>query len=265
MCRLAAYIGKPVPLGRIVVEPPHSLLHQCQGAVEAKINIQGDGFGLAWYDRERGPGLYRDTTPAWSDGNLPYLCAMIRSDLFLAHVRASTGSETSRQNCHPFVHEKWTFMHNGQLPDFDNVRRCLEQHLPDALYLLRRGTTDSELLFLLLIAYELQDDPAFAIRKLLDLLYDICDCGRGAHALRLTCVFSDRQRLYGFRHASDRFAPTLYLSQLTSGYCLASEPLDSATSTWRSVEPDHLVTLDGRDDVIGTTLPLVKAGLVASA
>jgi predicted glutamine amidotransferase len=36
--------------------------------------------------------LFRDTLPAWSDANLRSISEQIRSQLFFAHVRASTGT-----------------------------------------------------------------------------------------------------------------------------------------------------------------------------
>lgn len=45
MCRLFAYLGPDIPLGQIVVEPSHSLLEQSQSATEAKLAVNGDGFG----------------------------------------------------------------------------------------------------------------------------------------------------------------------------------------------------------------------------
>lgn len=244
MCRLAAYLGSPIPLGQIVVEPEHSLLEQSQHATEAKLAVNGDGFGFAWYDSEPEPGLYRDVLPAWSDGNLPSLCRMIRSRLFLAHVRASTAGETARVNCHPFTHENWSFMHNGQVPDIARIRRRLEALLPDELYDLRRGSTDSELIFLLLLTFGLMDDPASAIDRVLELLAQHSCYGTGKDAVRLTCVLCDGQTLYAFRHASDRRSPTLYLKEnVGGGWTLASEPLDGRQQDWTSIEPDVLVTL----------------------
>ena len=244
MCRLAAYLGDPIPLGRIIVEPEHSLLEQSQHATEAKLAVNGDGFGFAWYDSDHEPGLYRDVLPAWSDGNLPSLCRMIRSRLFLAHVRASTAGETSRVNCHPFTYENWSFMHNGQVPDIARIRRRLEALLPDAFYDLRRGSTDSELIFLLLLTFGLMEDPALAINRVLGLLAEHSCYGTGKDAVRLTCVLCDGETLYAFRHASDERAPTLYLKDNTGGgWTLASEPLDGDSDEWISVEPDVLVTL----------------------
>lgn len=244
MCRLAAYLGPAIPLGQIIVDPKHSLLEQSQNATEAKLAVNGDGFGFAWYDRDREPGLYRDVLPAWSDGNLPNLCRMIRSRLFLAHVRASTAGETSRQNCHPFAHENWSFMHNGQVPDIHRIRRRLEALLPDDLYDLRRGSTDSELIFLLLLTYGLRDDPQAAIATVIDLLAAHSIYGTGKNAVRLTCVLSDGETIYAFRHASDDKCATLYLCENPyGGWTLASEPLDGSADKWMSVEPDVLITL----------------------
>ena len=78
------------------------------------------------------PGLYRDILPAWSDPNLKSLCRQIKSGLFLAHVRASTGGATSRANCHPFVSGRWSFMHNGQIGGFEQHPPRLESSISDA-------------------------------------------------------------------------------------------------------------------------------------
>ena len=147
MCRLAAYMGPEIALENIVISPKHSLLEQSQNATEAKLAVNGDGVGLAWYGDQVEPGLYRDVLPAWSDGNLTSICRLVRSRLFLAHVRASTFGETSRANCHPFTHGSWSFMHNGQIAAIRSIFRRLEASLPDDIYQARRGNTDSELFF----------------------------------------------------------------------------------------------------------------------
>jgi glutamine amidotransferase len=257
MCRLAAYLGPAVPIAHVVVDPAHSLLEQSQHANEAKLAVQGDGFGFAWYAEGAGPGLYRDVLPAWSDGNLLSLCKMIRSPLFLAHVRASTTGETTRLNCHPFAHRSWSFMHNGQVPDIDCIRRTLESMLPDDLYLARRGTTDSELLFLLLLAHGLEDNVAEAVQAVVALLQEHSCYGHGCdEAVRLTCVMSDGDAIYAFRHSSDARAPSLYVAETAEGgWILASEPLDAETLVWTAIAPDSLLTLS-RDGVRRTPLEL---------
>ena len=94
------------------------------------------------------PGIYREVRPAWSDENLRSLCDQVRSGLFFAHVRASTGTATTRANCHPFAHGRYLFMHNGQIGGYARIKRRLEALIPDELYERRLGTTDSEAIFL---------------------------------------------------------------------------------------------------------------------
>jgi glutamine amidotransferase len=245
MCRLAAYLGPEIRLERIIVGPSHSLLQQSQFATEAKLAVNGDGFGIAWYGKDDTPGLYRDVLPAWSDGNLMSICRMVSSPLFLAHVRASTVGETSRTNCHPFTHGNWSFMHNGQIPEFGRIRRQLEATLPDDLYHARRGTTDSELLFLLALAAGLDDDPKGAIERAITVIHEAQ--GEVSKPNRITCVFSNGDALFGFRHSSDLQSPTLYASGLlrAEGRSIASEPLDGDPENWNSVEEGQFLTLNG--------------------
>ncbi len=242
MCRIAAYLGPETALEDIIIKPPHSLLEQSQHASEAKLAVNGDGFGIAWYGQSDTPGLYRDVLPAWSDGNLTSLCRLVRSQLFIAHIRASTMGETSRQNCHPFTYGRWSFCHNGQVPHFPRIRRRLEAALPDALYAQRRGTTDSEAVFLTLLAQGLQDDPAGAMARTLAQL----DPAGPEGPIRLTCVLSDGTALYGFRYASDGRCPTLYAARDWGGggAVLASEPLCGQAATWTPVEAGMLYRLD---------------------
>ncbi|MGB3408673.1 MAG: class II glutamine amidotransferase [Jannaschia sp.] len=254
---MLGYTGPSIALERIVTRPCHSLLQQAQHADEAKLAVHGDGFGMAWYTEEDAePGLYRDVLPAWSDGNLTSLCRVVRSHLFLAHVRSGTTGGTSRANCHPFTHGTWSFAHNGQLGNFATVRRRLEALLPDDLFARRMGSADSEVLFLLLIANGLEDDPRAAIEA---TLAQVADASRGGEQPdRITCVLSDGKRLLGFRHASDGREPTLYLTRGVldhGGRALASEPLDGVAANWIAVPPQTLVTLNGAAPVM-TSLPV---------
>ncbi|PJI93048.1 glutamine amidotransferase [Yoonia maricola] len=245
MCRIAAYTGPDIPLENIIVRPAHSLLEQSQHATEAKLAVNGDGFGISWYGAYETPGLYRDVLPAWADDNLINLCRMVRSHHFIAHIRASTVGETSRANCHPFTFGKWSFCHNGQIPHFKAIRRRMLAALPDYLFDAMQGTTDSEMIFLILLANGLEDDPAEAMRATLDQIGPMGEDG----PTKLTCVFSDGQSLYAFRHASSGQAPSLYASGIldNGGRSLASEPLCGVALRWTEVPTDTIciLTADG--------------------
>lgn len=256
MCRLAAYLGPDRPLSDVIVAPSHSLLVQSQEAAEAKLSVNGDGFGIAWYGQKSEPGLFKDVLPAWSDSNLLSLCEHISSRLFLAHVRASTEGETARANCHPFTYKNWSFMHNGQTGSFSKLRRSLEQTLPDDLYDLRKGSTDSELIFLLLIDAGLETDPSKACDRVIELMKRASQDADVMPFFRMTCLMSDGETLFGFRYASDGRCPTLYMSDgfLDGGLVVASERLGGIEEDWDEIVPNRLVQFKRRKNMTSTDL-----------
>ena len=246
MCRWAAYRGSPIYLEELVASPAHSLIEQSQCATKAKTATNGDGFGVAWYDARPEPGLYRDILPAWSDRNLRSLTHQISARLFLAHVRASTAGSTSRDNCHPFVHGRWSFMHNGQIGDYALLRRPLENQLADRLYLSRHGSTDSELLFLLAVEFGLADDAIGAMERAVSAVMDAARANGVEPHLRLTAAFSDGERLFAVRFATDSHVPTLYASPMeaTGGHCLVSEPFNDDAARWIEIPAGSAVQID---------------------
>ncbi|MHA6642671.1 class II glutamine amidotransferase [Mesorhizobium sp. A623] len=245
MCRWAAYLGEPVFLEDIVSAPCHSLVAQSHCAEQAKTSTNADGFGLAWYGERPQPGLYRDILPAWADANLKSLCGQIKSGLFLAHVRASTGGATNRANCHPFVSGRWSFMHNGQILGFDRIRRALEASLPEALYDQLEGGTDSELFFLLMIDEGLAVDAQAAVSRATARVFDAARNAGIEPALKLTAAFSDGETLHAVRYASYGEAPTLYTGPFRDGIgrSLVSEPLDREGEQWQAIPPSSFVTM----------------------
>ncbi|MGO4917013.1 class II glutamine amidotransferase [Pseudogemmobacter sp. W21_MBD1_M6] len=247
MCRWAAYIGSPIFLSEIVSDPDHSLIAQSQNASRCTTSTNADGFGIAWYDQRAEPGLYRDVYPAWSDPNLRSLASQVRSALFLAHVRASTGTATSRNNCHPFVSGAWSFMHNGQIGGFDMFRKQADMAIPDALYPHRKGATDSEALFLLALGEGLATDPRGALERAVGRVETMSKAVGAAPHMRLTAALSDGQKLYAVRYASDDKAPTLFhkWSETRRGRAVVSEPLQDGEDDWQAVPPGSFCTFDG--------------------
>ncbi len=248
MCRFVAYIGEPVFLDELICRPAHSLLHQSLRSEQAKTRTNGDGFGIGWYGEGAEPGVYREVMPAWSDENLLSLARTLKSHLFFAHVRAATGTPIARQNCHPFRHGPWLFMHNGQIGGYAQVppvRRALEARLPDALYAARQGATDSELLFLLAIARI--EEHGMGVHEAMSTTLDETTLLMRAHGvaepLRFSAALADGRRLHVFRHASDDAPPTLYVKQGERGAIVASEPLAGGDDGWRALKNGEALTL----------------------
>jgi len=245
VCRWLSYIGESIFMEELISKPNNALIRQSLRARQAVTMTNGDGFGVAWYDQRPEPGLFRDVLPAWNDANLLAIAHQVRSRLFLAHVRASTGTATSRANCHPFVFGRWTFMHNGQIGGYGKVRRYLEARLDDQWFGLREGSTDSELIFLLLLQNGLSVDPAKAINRTIDNIGEAMARFAVDEPLRFTACISDGRDLLAWRHASDDAPPSLFYRQTDAGLAIASEPLDDDDPRWIAVEADQLIRAGG--------------------
>ena len=244
MCRFVAYVGEPVYLEALIAKPRHSLMQQSLRAEEAKTVTNGDGFGIGWYGEREEPGVYREVMPAWSDDNLLALASTLKSRLFFAHVRAATAGGIARQNCHPFRHGRYLFMHNGQIGGYAQIRRTLESLLPDDMFTARRGATDSELLFLLAVARMQRGVPA--PDAMLAVLEDTMALMRGRgveQPLRFAAALADGERLHAFRFASDGKPPTLYQRRVDDGVVIASEPLDDDEPGWQALAVGAVLSL----------------------
>lgn len=250
MCRFLAYAGAPIFLEDFVAAPVHSLIHQSLHAEETKTGTNGDGFGVGWYGEKAEPGQYREIRPAWSDENLLSIARQVRSHLFFAHVRAATGTATTRANCHPFSHGRHLFMHNGQIGGYGLIRRKLEALIPDALYDARVGTTDSEAIFLLVLARMAEGaSPGAALAGALTDALSLMRAAGIREPLRCAAALADGETMHAVRWSSDAKPPTLYLCDRGDSVVIASEPVDAARDCWQALPCNTLVT--------------VKAGTVA--
>lgn len=260
MCRWLAYAGPDLLIERLLFAPSNSLIQQSLSAQRSIVPTNGDGFGLGWYGGQTQPGLFRDTLPAWNDANLRSLSEQIRSRLFFAHVRASTGTSTSRDNCHPFRHDNSLFMHNGRIGGFDGIRREIEQMIPGAYYGQRHGTTDSEAFFLLALGHGLIEDPVHGLSAAIAEIEKVMERRGIEEPFRMTAAFSDGDQLVAIRHSSDHQSPTLYwatgkeltiqdrsvgMSEGLGVTLVLSEPLDTGDLTWREVPESHVLTSIG--------------------
>jgi len=244
MCRFLAYSGVPVFLEDLVAAPCHSLIHQSLHAAETKTGTNGDGFGVGWYGDRPEPGQYREVRPAWADENLLSIARQVRSPLFFAHVRAATGTATTRANCHPFAHGRHLFMHNGQIGGYGLLRRRLESLIPDSYYSARVGTTDSEALFLLVLArIDSGMAPGAALAAALGDALSLMRQVGTSEPLRCAAALSDGETIHAVRWSSDATPPSLYVCQRGDSVVVASEPVDAARDCWKALPCSTLVTV----------------------
>ena len=104
--------------------------------------------------------------PAWGDPNLRDIAGQFESRLFLAHVRAATGTPVQQTNSHPFRYGRWLFVHNGFVSQFEHLRHELIAAIDPQVFENVQGSTDSEVLFHLAITLGLEEDPLGALERM---------------------------------------------------------------------------------------------------
>ncbi|WP_231994741.1 class II glutamine amidotransferase [Mycobacterium sp. ACS4054] len=214
----------------------------------------GDGTGLGWYEHRAEPALFRSVTPAWGDENLLELATEIRTRLFLAHVRAGTGTPVQQTNCHPFRYGNWLFVHNGHVGGYSRLRRELLFAVDPDLFGNIAGSTDSEVMFHLALTFGLTEDPITGIARMAGFVEAVADAaGVAEPALQMTVGVSDGARLYAVRYASGPEVNTLFVNEDQQSVrmlypqdegaghfgddarVVVSEPLTTLPGAWREV------------------------------
>ena len=246
MCRFLAWKGRQRYLDELIFEQEQSLVEQSKNALIGKTSINADGFGLAWYQGRETPCVYKDTHPAWSNINLREIAHHTQSGLFLAHLRSSTGMATSRNNCHPFAVGKWCFMHNGQAGGHEKFRQDLDALIPAELYEYRYGATESEAIFLIAMGLGLEQNPIKAMESAVELVQALAEKKGERPYMRFAACWSDGERLFAARLASDRLAPSLYVKKCTDGHIISSEPLENGCADWLEVPAGKAIEIRDR-------------------
>ena len=213
MCRWLAYSGSPVLIDEVLYRPKHSLIDQSRHARMGVDTTNGDGFGVGWYSADtETPAVFRSIEPAWNDRNLREVTGHVHSPLFLAHIRASTGTAVQQTNCHPFRYGKWLWVHNGLVRDFHLVKRDLALAVDESLYPYIEGSADSETLFYLALTFGLEDDPPAAVARMVGFVEEVGRRRGVEHPIQMTIGTSDGKSMWAFRYSSERDSRTLFYS-----------------------------------------------------
>jgi predicted glutamine amidotransferase len=269
MCRWLAYSGSPVLIDEVLYKTKHSLIDQSLHARLGAETTNGDGFGLGWYAPDvETPAVFHSVEPAWNDRNLREVASHIESSLFLAHIRASTGTAVQQTNCHSFRHGKWLWVHNGLVRDFHLTKRDLALAVDESLYSSMEGSTDSEMLFYLALTFGLEDDPPKAVERAVGFVEEVGHRHGTEHPIQMTIGATDGESLWAFRYSSERESRTLYYSTdmrtvrelypdrprlqnlSDETRIVVSEPLVDLPGAWNEVpESTYGVVQDGEDEL----------------
>jgi predicted glutamine amidotransferase len=267
MCRWMAWSGQPLIIEELLFKPTHGLVEQSLRSRMGVETTNGDGFGLGWYGGGDGPALYRSIAPAWGDANLRELAAHVESPLFLAHVRATTGTAIQQTNCHPFRHGRWLFVHNGVINGFHAMRRDLMLAVDPALFPSIEGSTDSEVLFHLALTFGLEGDPVGALERAVGFVEATALRHGIDAAVQASMGLSDGERLWAFRYSTEHSSRTPFMSRDADSIkalhpenprlqrlrgedrVVVSEPLADLTGVWHPIpEATVLVVQPGADE-----------------
>ncbi len=278
MCRFIAYLGKPIIVDELLLKPANSLVHQSYSAGEMSQVLNGDGFGLGWYAHnisER-PGLFRSITPAWNNNNLLYNASLIQTDCLFAHIRSASEGNISEDNTHPFHYDQYLMMHNGDIPQFQRIKRRLLSLLDDDVFLWIKGQTDSEHVFALLMQHikemrgsesQLTEDQIKScFQKTFGVVQQLKEeAGIGEGVSTFNMMATDGYRIFGTRFSSDpeKLTRTLYYATGSSFQCeegvssmiqdksgvravlIVSEKLNENTEDWIPIPQNHFIAVDG--------------------
>jgi gamma-glutamyl hercynylcysteine S-oxide hydrolase len=214
MCRHLAWLGAPVSVASLMLEPPSGLLVQSYAPRRQKHGLMNaDGWGAGFFDGTT-PRRWRSAAPLWGDASFASVAPALTSACVVAAVRsASVGMPIEASASAPFTDGTWLLSHNGL------VDRAV---LP--LSSRAESTNDSALL------------AALIFGRGLDALGDtVAAVAADDPNARLNILAGNGSRLL-----ATTWGDTLSVLRRDDGVVLASEPYDDDPS-WQEIPDRHLV------------------------
>lgn len=218
MCRHLAWLGRPVSVASLVLDPPAGLLVQSYSPRRQKHGLMNaDGWGVGFFDPEGTPRRWRSATPLWGDASLASVAPALVSGCVVAAVRsASVGMPIEASAAAPFTNGMWLLSHNGL------VDRAV---LPAVRH--AESTNDSALLAALIFDRD--------IDALADTITGVAADDTNA---RLNILAGNGSRL-----VATTWGDTLSVLRREDGVVLASEPYDDDPA-WEEIPDRHLVEVE---------------------
>lgn len=218
MCRHLGWLGTPVTVSSLVLDPSSGLLVQSYAPRRQKHGtMNADGWGVGFFDHDGVERRWRSASPLWTDPSFASVAPVLRSHCVVAAVRSATvGMPIEPSASAPFTDGTWLLSHNGV------VDRAV---LP--LSARAESTVDSALL------------AAFIFdRGLKHLGSTMRGVGEADPNARLNILAGNGSRLL-----ATTWGDTLSILRRPDGVVLASEPYDDHPD-WQDVPDRHLVDVD---------------------
>jgi gamma-glutamyl hercynylcysteine S-oxide hydrolase len=220
MCRHLAFLGAPVSVASLVLDPPNGLVVQSYSPRRQKHGLlNADGWGVGFFDGTV-PRRWRSASPLWGDPSFASVAPALHSGCVVAAVRSATvGMPIESSASAPFTDGTWLLSHNGV------VDRGV---LPPSR--AAESTNDSALL------------AALIFDRGLDALgATVTELGDADPNARLNILAGNGTRLL-----ATTWGDTLSVLRRADGVVIASEPYDDDPA-WEDVPDRHLVDVHGMD------------------
>ena len=225
VCRHLGWLGAPVSVASLVLEPPSGLLIQSYAPRRQKHGLMNaDGWGVGFFagSTEGGPDSevprrWRSASPLWGDASFASVAPALLSRCVVAAVRSATvGMAIEPSASAPFTDGTWLLSHNGI------VDRSV---LPASSR--AESTNDSALLAALIFQR--------GVQVLAETIVEVAADDPGA---RLNILAAD-----GSRIVATTWGDTLSVLRRADGIVLASEPYDDDPA-WQEIPDRHLVEVE---------------------
>lgn len=229
MCRHLGWLGDPVSVASLVLEPANGLAVQSYAPRRQKHGLMNaDGWGVGFFSSDVPDGTprrWRSATPLWGDASFASVAPALRGGCIVAAVRsASVGMPIEASASAPFTDGRWLLSHNGL------VDRAVLPLSPHA-----ESTNDSALLAALIFERGLD--------RLADTIAEVAAADPNA---RLNILAGNGSQLI-----ATTWGDTLSVLRRDDGTVLASEPYDD-DPRWRELPDRHLVSV-----VVGADVELI--------
>ncbi|NNE51737.1 MAG: class II glutamine amidotransferase [Sulfitobacter sp.] len=200
MCRLyAMHANEPTKVECGLVKAQNALMAQSRGDMEGYAH--GHGWGVADYP-DGVPMIEKRVWAAFHGEHFTRAAARVYAKTVVAHVRRATVGGTSIENTHPFHHGRWIFAHNGTVPNFDQVRFRLLEHMDPLHRSEISGSTDSEHVFRYLLSLFLRHPERGLLPTVRDGLAQVVAWSREVDPearIGLNIVLTDGEHMVGSR------------------------------------------------------------------
>jgi glutamine amidotransferase len=219
MCRHLGWLGEPVSIASLVLDPPCGLRVQSYAPRRQKHGlINADGWGVGFFDTGGQQRRWRSASPLWGDVSFASVAPVLSSNCVVAAVRSATvGMPIEASASAPFSDGSWLLSHNGI------VDRGVLPMNPAA-----ESTVDSAVL------------AALIFERGLDNLGDtILEVGAADPGARLNILAANGSRLM-----ATTWGDTLSMLRRADGVVLASEPYDDHPD-WQDIPDRHLIEVSG--------------------